>query len=238
MVEVRLPLGSLGFPRKAKSLPIIVVELITDKLLAGEFRPGDQLPTEMEFAHALGVGRGSIREAVKMLSSLGIIEIRRGEGTFVVESPPPSIIDPLVLGLIFEERSSRELVELRILLETGAAQLVIGRMTEEDLVKLEGANELLRQESAKDHPDPQKLLDLDLNFHTAVNELSGNRLLAKIYRSVWILFFSSVKESIRQDPFRAYENHALIIRAIRSQDPRLVHEAVSRSLKFWSKFTS
>lgn len=237
MDQVPVLEGRTPLPRSSKSVPLTVMELITDKLLSGEYRPGDRLPTEMALAGALGVGRGSVREAVKMLSSLGLVEIRRGEGTFVVESPPPSMIDPLVLGLIFEERSSRELIELRILLETGAAQLVLGRMTEDDIRQLERANEALHEEASRAVPDPQRLVDLDWEFHNTLNDVSGNRLLSKIYRAVWILFFSSVKKSVKQDPLRAHENHALIIRALKSQDPQLVQEAVGRSLQFWSSFT-
>lgn len=214
------------------------MEVLTDQLLAGVYAPGDRLPTEMELARSLGVGRGSVREAVKMLTSLGVLEIRRGEGTFVAESPSPSVVDPLVLSLVFEQRSSRELVELRILLETGAAQLLAEKATDDDLRQLAEANDRLLRAAQTSAPDPQALVELDIAFHTTLNALAGNRLLGKIYHAVSALFVASVKQSVESDPELAHANHAQVIDAIRSRDPQRVQDAVRTSLRSWTGFTA
>jgi len=96
--------------------------MIINYLLSKKLKPGDKLPTESEFSQQLGVGRNSLREAIKMLSSFGIIEIKRGLGTFIAKSMSSSVMNPLILGLVFEQGTSIELFELRLLIETGAAE--------------------------------------------------------------------------------------------------------------------
>ena len=97
-------------------------------LLSLGFKPGDKLPTEMELAQQLGVGRNSVREAIKMLSYLGVVEIRRGIGTYVAETMPPSVVNPLILGLVFEQKTSREIIELRLLIETAVAEMLMQKI--------------------------------------------------------------------------------------------------------------
>ena len=88
-------------PLNRESVTSSIINRLTDLLISGELKPGDKLPTEMELAEQLGVGRNSVREAIKMLSYLGVIEIRRGIGTFVANSMPESVVNPLILGLVF-----------------------------------------------------------------------------------------------------------------------------------------
>ena len=68
----------------------------------GEFKPGDKLPTETEFCQKLGVGRNSIREAIKMLAAIGVVEVFRGDGTYVATKVSPEIFNPLIFSLILE----------------------------------------------------------------------------------------------------------------------------------------
>jgi len=164
-------------PIERESISSVIMDLITEYLLAGKLKPGDKLPTENEFAERLGVGRNSIREAIKMLSSIGVVEVRRGAGMFIAESMSSSMINPLILSLVFEQGASKELIELRLLLDTGAAELAIQKVSDQDINRLEEANWELRIESEKQSHNPHKLRDLDLNFHRVLYELSGNELL-------------------------------------------------------------
>ena len=99
---------------KRNNISSEIAEIITNLILTGELNPGDKLPTELEFTQQLGVGRNSLREAIKMLTFIGILEIRRGEGTFVRKELSSPIINPLLMSLIFEEKTAEELVELRL----------------------------------------------------------------------------------------------------------------------------
>ncbi len=209
-----------------------------DSLLSGELKPGDKLPVETEFARRLGVARNSVREAVKMLSSIGVVEIRRGLGTFVSESMSSDILNPLILSLVFEQGTSRELVQLRLLLDTGAAELALQGLTEEGIRRLEEANRKLQAEGRKKAHDPHRLRDLDLAFHVSLLELSGNRLLVKLGQAVYKLFFASIERTVEHDPTQAFANHRLVIEALKDRDVDLIRRRIRESLSFWIESVS
>jgi DNA-binding FadR family transcriptional regulator len=79
-----------------------IVDSITGAIVEGRLRPGAQIPTEMELSESMGVGRNSVREAIKILEAMGVLDIRRAEGTFVVQGFQNRMLDPLVYGLILE----------------------------------------------------------------------------------------------------------------------------------------
>jgi len=207
-------------------------------LLSGELKPGDKLPTEHEFAKKLGVGRNSIREAIKMLSSIGVVEIKRGAGTFIAESMSSSILNPLIISLVFEQGASRELIELRLLLDTDAAELAMQKAGDQDIKKLEEANQRLREEAEKQNHDQHQLRDLDLNFHRVLYELSGNTLLDKIGQAIYSLFFASIEKTVEADPQLAYRNHQMVIDAIKQRDAELIRRRMQKSLSFWMEYLS
>ena len=124
-----LPLKPLG----RESVSSAVMDQIVNYLLTGELKPGDKLPTEKEFAQQLGVGRNSVREAIKMLSSIGVVEIKRGAGMFIAKTMSSSILNPLILSLVFEQGASVELLELRLLLDTGVAEMAIQKASDQDI---------------------------------------------------------------------------------------------------------
>jgi GntR family transcriptional repressor for pyruvate dehydrogenase complex len=214
------------------------MEMITEYLLSGELKPGDQLPTEIDFAQKLEVGRNSVREAIKMLSSIGVVEIRRGAGTFIAESISTAMLNPLILSLVFEQGTSRELVQLRILLDTGAAELALEQMNEEGLARLDEANRKLKEARDRGPADAQLLRDLDLGFHRTLLELSGNRLLIKIGQAIYTLFFASIENTVLHDPLLAYDNHLLVIEALRDRDLDLVRRRIRQSLAYWIESVS
>ncbi len=207
------------------------MDQIVQYLLSGELKPGDKLPTELEFAKQLGVGRNSIREAIKMLSSIGIVEIKRGAGMFIAKSMSSAILNPLILSLVFEQGASDELVELRFLLDTGVAELVIDKTSDQDIKRLEEANQKFHEEVLKEHHEnPHALRDVDLNFHRMFYELAGNKLLNKIAQAIYTLFFASIEETVEADPVTAYEHHQQIIEAMKQRDVGLLRRRMRESL--------
>jgi DNA-binding FadR family transcriptional regulator len=200
-------------------------------LLSGDLKPGDKLPTEHEFAKQLGVGRNSIREAIKMLSSIGVVKVKRGAGTFIAESMSSSILNPLILSLVFEQGASEELLELRFLLDEGVAELIIEKASDQDIKRLEDANQHLSEESRKEHHDNlHALRDVDLNFHRLFYDLVGNTLLNKIAQAIYTLFFASIEETVEADPATAYENHQKVIEAMKQRDVGLLRMRMRESL--------
>lgn len=166
-----------------------------------------------------------------MLSSIGVVEIKRGAGTFIAESMSSSSLNPLILSLVFEQGASSELLELRLLLDTGVAELIIEKVSDQDIKRLEEANQKFHEEALKDHHDnPHALRDLDLHFHQLFYELAGNKLLDKIAQAIYKLFFVSIEKTVEEDPVTAYGNHQRIIEAMKHRDVELLRRRMRESL--------
>jgi GntR family transcriptional repressor for pyruvate dehydrogenase complex len=211
----------------------MIMDLITNYLLSGALKPGDKLPTEFELAEKLGVGRNSVREAIKMLSSIGVVEIRKGAGTFIVRTMKSSILNPLILSLVFMQGTSKELIELRLLLETGSAELALPGVTETDIRRLEKMNKNLKEEADRKERNAKRLLELDLAFHTELCKLAGNKLLYKLVDAVYTLFLASIEKTVEGDPHLAYTNHEMVIEAFRKGDIELIRRNTRESMKYW-----
>jgi len=218
------------------TLSASIMEILSNCLLSGELKPGDRLPTESELARTLGVGRNSVREAVKMLSSLGVLEAVRGSGVYVADSISASMLNPLILGRVFEQGTCHELIQLRLLLDTAAAEMALGRIQDDEIKRLQEINLQLEQEGQKPKHDPHRLRDLDVAFHGELYRASGNRLLAKIAEAVYRLFYASIEKTVEDDPGEACRNHAMILDALSRRDPRLVHESTKHSLSYWMQY--
>ena len=225
-----------GNSLKRESVSSSIANIIIDYLLAKKLKPGDQIPTEQEFMAHLGVGRNSVREAIKMLSFLGVVEIRKGVGSFISSSIPSSAINPLILALAFEQGLSMDLVELRVLIDTGVGNLVIDKVDDEGIALLEAANERIEKilEDATEISPP--LHELDFAFHETLFKLADNPLVEKIGMAVYKLFNFAMEKSMVSDPKQAYLNHKLIIKAIKERDKMSLQQNTRESLEVWSKF--
>lgn len=217
-------------------ISVSILNIVTDLILSGELKPGDRLPTENDFARRLGVGRNSVREAIKMLSSLGVIEVKRGSGTFISKSLSPAILNPLIIGLVFEQGSSMELIELRILIETGAAELAIEKADEADVELLDKANRALKEAAENNVRDSHVLRDLDLQVHYTLFEITKNPLVIKLAKAIYRLFYASIEKTVEIDPMDAYKNHQLYIDAIKKRDKLLVRRKINEALSFWKSY--
>ena len=196
-----------------------VYEQIADQLLGQiatrQLNPGDVLPPERELTQLYRAGRSSVREALRILESKGLIE-SRGNGTFTVapyRNPLDSSLDLLVA---VEEADYGELFEVRRILEAEAAAQAAKRRTREDLramvAALEGMEEGLSSE--------QQFIAADLRFHLSVAEASRNRVLVHLMNAVRALLLRSLASSyhIPGSPERAVEMHRKILAAIEAQD--------------------
>jgi len=223
---------------KREPISVTILNMITDEILSGNLKPGDRLPTEIELAENLSVSRNSVREAIKMLSSFGVIEVKMGAGTFIAESMPGAILDPLMLSLAFEQGTSKELVDLRFMIEIGAAEIAIDAASDEEIARLEAANEKLKEAADKNIEDPQYLRDVDLNVHYTLFDVTGNRFVAKIGKAIYRLFFASIERTVEIDPYRAYQNHKLYIDAIKKRDKNTVGIRIREALAEWMDYVN
>ena len=162
----------------------VVINQVKAWILNNTYKAGDKLPSEGEICAICDVSRGSVREAMKVLSTIGIVNIRRGDGTYIAENDlPASSINPLHLTLQKSYYSSSELVELREYLEKDIVELIIKNASNEEIDELITYNEsLLQAVNSKQKYDVQ--VTLDMEFHKKMGALTHNILIAIIYARV------------------------------------------------------
>lgn len=183
---------------KKESVVQSVINRLTDAMRSKELRPGDKIPTEPELSESLGVARSSVREAIKILTYLGVLESRRSEGTFVCSGYKESMIDPMVYGIILNQDSFENLMELREMTETGMMKLAIEHHDEEELSELETLVEEMNK-SLLDKDDPVgKFFDVDNRFHDKIADMGKNPMADKVNRVV-----RSLTHAIRYDTVSA-----------------------------------
>lgn len=165
-----------------------VIDTLTAAMINKELRPGDKIPTELELSESLGVGRLSIREAIKVLVYYGVLEIRRPEGTFVCQGFSDSLIDPLLYGIILNTDDSYDAIkELRQLMEVGVMKLAMKKCTEEDKRLLQEKYDNFSKALAASPVNVDTVFEADNEFHNVVSKMGGNPLVDKINSLVRVL---------------------------------------------------
>ena len=201
-------------------IPIVqqVEEQIRSSILEGQYQPGDKLPAEMELCRQLNVGRGTVREAFRLLQAKGFVEIKPGRGAFVAQQKE-TLGDNIVDWLVQNEQELRSAIEIRTALEPMAARLMAQRCSNEELLRLEDLHRsfLLAVEDG----DPERIGRLDEQFHSAIVEGSRNELLIHINSHVCqaMKVFRRKTFQVQQNAKNAIEPHTNILRAIYSRDP-------------------
>ena len=174
-----------SFFKPVKDMTVVeqVIDRLTNAMINKEIRPGDKLPPEMELASIFGVGRNSIREAIKVLTSYGVLETRRPEGTFVTRGFSDRMINPLLYGIILNQSDSIDsLKELREMIDFGILQLAATKATDEDIKLLSERLDTLKRRLKTGKTD--KIFEADDNFHEAISLAAHNPLAAQIARMV------------------------------------------------------
>ena len=184
---------TISYLKKVSSESVVqqVINALTDAMINRELRPGDKIPTEAEMAENMGVGRNSIREAIKILVYLGVLEIRRAEGTFVCEGFYESMIDPMIYGIILDKEDSYEnLMELREMIEVGVLQLAMAKVQEEELKSLKEKLGHMKTAIEAGSENVENAFWADNEFHDAICNIGKNPLVNKINQVVRVLTYS------------------------------------------------
>jgi len=165
-------------PLPRHSLADAVVGRLQQQLSLGVYKPGDKLPSEPELMAEFGVGRSTIREAVRILANTGLLTVRQGSGTMV--EAQPGISEPLPQRL--RRANATDLDEVRQLLEIKIAEKAALLRTRKDITKMKGLLEQ-RNVAALSH-DIEGAISSDIQFHIAIAVASRNDILADLYRTV------------------------------------------------------
>ncbi len=230
---------SLMDPMNNKSIVDQITTRITNAIINGELLPGQRIPTETELCESMQVGRNSVREAIKALVAMGVLNIRRAEGTFVAEGFSDRMLDPMVYGLILEGGNSTAMIELRRLFEIGILKLAIEKSGEEDINKMQEALTELRKVTEKPS-DKNEILEADINFHRALEAAIKNPLVDKI--SVVIERLSrptrvrAVEQFMQKHELQdMLDMHEQILKVIMKRDETAVSEVIDEHFKYWKE---
>ena len=198
----------------------IVIDSLTEAMIQGELRPGDKIPTELELSEQLGIARNSVREAIKMLAFLGVLEIRRPEGTFVCNGFSEAMINPMIYGIILHQGDSFEsLMELREMTEVGVLRLVMKKASKEQLRTLDGPLKDLKECCLRAEPDVERAFEADNRFHEAIMALGNNIMISKINSIVRILTHAARHDTVSQ-----------MLTSGRGEELYMAHEAIYQVL--------
>lgn len=223
-------------PIKPKRISDQVFEQLKDLIFKGQLKPGDQLMTERELAQSMGVSRPTVREAINKLVTMGLLEQRQGQGTFVNSPADDADKNPLAAVINGHDVSLQDLLEVRLGLECNAVALAARRATEEDLHEL-GKNLAQMIEEIKSGKEGLGS-NADLSFHMAIAYATRNLVQIHIMRSFYDLLFFGIKENLQHlysDPSnldRVIEQHQAIVEAIRKRDPEAATDAMRKHITF------
>lgn len=192
-------------------------QLLDYLLTSGDISVGDRLPSERELAQTFGVGRSAVREALKSLSLLGLLEIRQGDGTYLRKGSSTVLPQVIQWGMLLDEPHVDSLLDARRVIEIGLAELAAIRRTEEDLTLLEERLEQLR----KSIGDTTSWVASDVNFHLQVAVAAHSETLSDVLHRLRSLLDMSIWHNQAQDEDNSvkFAEHDRIFLAIRDQDP-------------------
>ena len=124
--------------KKLNSKPLVeqIIDMFTEAIIKGEFKPGDKIPSEMELCERLQVGRSSLREAIKILVAYGVLSIHRGDGTYIQDSFSEKMLYPVIYGIILQKDSSKSLFDMRQIIDAGSIQLSMDKWNDEMLQQI------------------------------------------------------------------------------------------------------
>ena len=211
-----------------------VINVLTDAIRSKELQPGDKIPPEPELAESLGVARSSVREAIKILTYLGVLESKRSEGTFVCDGYKESMIDPMVYGILLNQDSFENLMELREMTEAGMMRLAIEHHEDRELDELEAILGEMKKALELKENRVDTFFEADNRFHDKIAEMGKNPMADKINKVV-----RSLTHAVRYQTVSAMilsgksdkllDTHVQLFNAIRERDYTDLSEKVRSS---------
>ena len=194
-----------------------------------KLRPGDKLPSERELSELLGAGRSSVREALRALELLGLIETRRGEGTFLKNYRHNRFIDILGFFILQDAKSKKDLVEMRKMLELDAVRLACRRASEKHFEEMERILAIAEERIERGELPAEE----DYQFHRIICRSSRNSILHRIWTPL-VEYSNSVRvESLSREgrARTALREHREIMEAIRAGDVQTAVEKMRQHLE-------
>ena len=219
-------------PIQSERLYEQIVSQIEQRIEKGELKVGDQLPSERELAEQFAVSRTAVREAVKALREKGLVEILAGRGTFITDGTSDKIRNSLgLLMKIGNTKGSANLVEVREILEPEIAALAATRITDEYIVAMQDAVNIMEVATASNNSEA--FVEADLDFHLALAEATQNPIIPALMDSVIDLLREQRKRTgnVSGGLARGQYHHKIILEAVIKRDPDAARQAMQNHLQ-------
>ena len=200
-----------------------------ERLILKKLRPGDKLPSERELAELLSVSRSSIRDAIRSLELMGMVEPRQGAGTIVCEVSASSLTNPLANALKRKEELMSELLDFRKILEPPLAARAATHASAEEISEMES---ILRRQKEKLREGESTVAE-DSEFHYAVALASGNSVVLKVLDILMDLLRDTRERSLQVEgrPQKSLAGHARILDAIKRHDAEAAKASMRRHIE-------
>jgi len=205
-----------------------VAEEIADRIrvliLDGTLPTGQPLPGERLLAERFGVSRGSIRDALRMLETIGLLEVRHGQGTFPRELDVNRLVAPLASVLSYRHDLRDELLDVRRMFEPAVARAAALRVTDDDLADLQRIVETQRRKLKAG----RSAIVEDTAFHAVLARATRNRAVVRIMETLNNLLIESRTLTLKQKgrPERSIRGHEAVVEALRRRDPEAAAQAM------------
>jgi DNA-binding FadR family transcriptional regulator len=192
----------------------------------GEWALNERIPSEPELMARLGVSRGTLREAVKALAHGGMLEVRRGDGTYVRATSEMSG----AAQRMYRDHTEQHILEVRLGLDTQAARLAARNATDQDVTALRAL--LTSRDQAWNNGDFEAWADADWHFHEGIARASGNPLLHELYASFGTVFHQDLLKQQRRPGFNGLprDGHETLLDAVERRDEDAAVATVNRNL--------
>jgi len=217
-------------PKAGQPLSRHVGDDLLERIGAGEFRPGDKLPGEVELMAEYGVGRNTVREAVQGLVALRMLDVRPRRGATVLATSPDRALPANILGALLPTEVTEDLYEMRMLLETEAAALAAARATQSQLREVRHHHASYQHQMLAGRAPWEE----DLKFHDALAKASGNTVLPLMLGAAADLLARDRQASAllwEVESSVAYREHDAILRAVEAGDPELARRRMTEHIR-------
>lgn len=215
-----------------------VAAQLAEQIQQGRWKPGDKLPSESELCTTLHIGRSTLREALKSLAFVGLVQMRPGEGTYVLDGTDVLADRIRANGVLQTEKGLRDVSEARLTVETELAALAAERADREDIGRIAEILQLMKDSLAGNGTaNGREYAALDVDFHLAIAKASKNQVLYELLLAIRGMLQEFIAKSqelpgIKQN---AQDHHGKIYNAIRERNPEKARRAMRAHLQTCDK---
>lgn len=205
-----------------------VFDQLSDNILNGIWRPGEKIPSEPVIMRSTGASRAAVRDAVKRLEGMGLVVVKRGDGSYVSKIDPETYLRGIAPVLRMQDLDYQSLQEYRYLTEPQIAYMAAKRATEEEIRQLEQIITVQRREVE----NTGVYIEKDLEFHHLLASCTKNKALMAVHETVSGVLDYAIKQAIVVHDKHGVEFHEKIIEAIRARDAKLAEQRMKEHILY------